>query len=56
MAKNKIIEVQHVVIALTDFKGQDYICITDMAKAKTDESRAADVIKIGLEPARHLSS
>jgi hypothetical protein len=45
MAKNKIIEVQKVTISLTDFKGEDYICITDMAKAKTDDSRAADVIK-----------
>ncbi len=25
--------------------GEDYICITDMAKAKSDDSRAADVIK-----------
>jgi len=45
MAKNKIFEVQQVTISLTDFNGEDYICITDMAKAKTDESRAADVIK-----------
>ena len=45
MAKNKKIEVQEVRISLTDLKGEDYICITDMAKAKTDESRAADVIK-----------
>ncbi|SEG51064.1 KilA-N domain-containing protein [Algoriphagus boritolerans] len=45
MAKSKIIEVQQVTISLTDFHGEDYICITDMAKAKTDESRAADVIK-----------
>jgi hypothetical protein len=45
MAKSKIIEVQEVTISLTDFHGEDYICITDMAKAKTDESRAADVIK-----------
>jgi hypothetical protein len=45
MAKNKIIEVQQVTIGLSDFKGEDYICITDMAKAKTDDSRAADVIK-----------
>mgnify|MGYP005842806107 CR=1 FL=1 len=45
MAKNKIIEVQQVTISLADFKGEDYICITDMAKAKTDDSRAADVIK-----------
>jgi hypothetical protein len=45
MAKSKIIEVQQVSISLTDFNGEDYICITDMAKAKTDDSRAADVIK-----------
>ncbi len=45
MAKNKIIEVQQTSISITDFKGEDYICITDMAKAKTDDSRAADVIK-----------
>ena len=45
MAKSKIIEVQQVTISFTDFHGEDYICITDMAKAKTDESRAADVIK-----------
>jgi hypothetical protein len=45
MAKNKLIEVQQVTISLTDFNGEDYICITDMAKAKTDDSRAADVIK-----------
>ncbi len=45
MAKSKTIEVQQVTISLTDFNGEDYICITDMAKAKTDDSRAADVIK-----------
>ncbi|MBV6429261.1 MAG: hypothetical protein KIPDCIKN_03812 [Haliscomenobacter sp.] len=45
MAKNKIIEVQQTSISITDFHGEDYICITDMAKAKTDDSRAADVIK-----------
>ena len=45
MAKNKIIEVQKIQVSITDVKGEDYICITDMAKAKTDDSRAADVIK-----------
>lgn len=45
MAKNKIIEVQQTSISITDVHGEDYICITDMAKAKTDDSRAADVIK-----------
>lgn len=45
MSKSKVIEVQHTSIAITDYRGDDYICITDMAKAKTDDSRAADVIK-----------
>ena len=45
MAKSKVIEVQQFNISVTDFKGEDYICITDMAKAKTGESPAADVIK-----------
>jgi hypothetical protein len=45
MAKSKIIEVQQVTISITELEGEDYICLTDMAKAKTDESRAADVIK-----------
>jgi len=45
MAKNKIIEVQQTSVSVTDYNGEDYICITDMAKAKTDEVRAADVIK-----------
>ena len=45
MSKNKRIEVKTTSISITDYKGEDYICITDMAKAKTDEGRAADVIK-----------
>ena len=46
MAKNKIIKVQQTSVSVvTDHNGEDYICITDMAKAKTDEVRAADVIK-----------
>lgn len=45
MEKNKIINVLQISISLTDNNGEDYICITDMAKAKTDNSRAADVIK-----------
>jgi len=45
MAKNKKINVQEVVVTIYNNNGEDYICITDMAKAKTDTSRAADVIK-----------
>lgn len=45
MAKNKKIEVQNIPVSVSNINGQDYICITDMAKAKTNKSRAADVIK-----------
>ncbi len=45
MSKNQVIDVQRTSICISNNNGEDYICITDMAKAKTDESRAADVIK-----------
>lgn len=45
MAKSKVIKVQSVTISLSHVRGEDYICITDMAKAKADDKRAADVIK-----------
>ena len=46
MAKtNKIIHVQNIPIAITEQKGDDFICLTDMAKAKDGEARAADIIK-----------
>lgn len=43
--KNNIIEVQKVQINVTHFNENDYICISDIAKAKSDNSRAADVIR-----------
>lgn len=45
MVSSKRIEVQSTTISIISFNGEDYICITDMAKAKSDASRAADVIK-----------
>jgi hypothetical protein len=45
MPKNSIIHVQSINVAVTQHGGDDYICLTDMAKARTDASRAADVIK-----------
>ncbi|HRO09681.1 MAG TPA: KilA-N domain-containing protein [Saprospiraceae bacterium] len=45
MTKIENIEVQSVKVGVTEHRGEDYICITDMAQAKTDASRAADVIK-----------
>ncbi|MDD6194193.1 MAG: KilA-N domain-containing protein [Lachnospiraceae bacterium] len=45
MGKNRIITVQDIPITITEADTDDYICITDMAAAKSDNSRAADVIK-----------
>lgn len=45
MTKIKNIEVQSVKVGITNQNGEDYICITDMALAKADASRAADIIK-----------
>ncbi len=45
MSKNRTITVQNVPITITISEEEDYICITDMAAAKSDNSRAADVIR-----------
>lgn len=43
--ENSIIEVQDIKINITNIDEKDYICISDIAKAKSDNSRAADVIR-----------
>jgi hypothetical protein len=43
--KTSVISVQNIDITIATFNMDDYICITDMAKAKGGESRAADIIK-----------
>ena len=45
MAKNRIITVQNVSIAVSAEELDDYICITNIAGAKSDQSRAADIIR-----------
>ena len=45
MSKNRIITVQDIPITVSEADIDDYICITDMAVAKSDSSRAADVIE-----------
>ena len=45
MKKNRIITVQDIPITITQDNMNDYICITDIAAAKSDVSRSADVIK-----------
>jgi len=43
--KTSVITVQDVSVTIASFDVHDYICITDMAKAKGGDSRAADIIK-----------
>jgi len=45
MTKNKTITVQNIAITITSIREEDFICLTDMAKAKEGEARAADIIK-----------
>lgn len=39
------ITVQNIPVSISAKNKEDYICLTDMAKAKSSETRAADVIK-----------
>ena len=45
MAKNRVITVRGIPVTVSDENIDDYICITDIAAARSDNSRAADVIK-----------
>jgi hypothetical protein len=45
MAKQNSIIVQNIPIQIISENHTDFICITDMANAKNNESRAADIIK-----------
>jgi hypothetical protein len=43
--KTSIIKVQNIPVSIMNVNQKDYISLTDMAKARTDATRAADVIK-----------
>ena len=45
MTKIKKIEIENNIISITQFDDEDYICLTDIAKAKQGDNRAADIIK-----------
>jgi len=45
MSKKEKINVQGTDITIISLNNDDYICITDMANAKSEQARAADVIK-----------
>ena len=44
-SKTQIIKVKNISISLTIIHDEKYICLTDIAKAKEGDSRAADIIK-----------
>ena len=45
MRKISTIDIKNAIISITKIEEEDYICLTDMAKAKEGDNRAADVIK-----------
>jgi hypothetical protein len=45
MSKLKTIDINNVSISITKVDSEDFICLTDMAKAKEGDNRAADIIK-----------
>ena len=45
MAKNQELEVNGITVAVFQTNKDDYISLTDIAKSKDGDSRAADIIK-----------
>jgi hypothetical protein len=45
MSKLRKFDIENAVISITKIEEEDYICLTDIAKAKEGDNRAADVIK-----------
>lgn len=43
--KTAVINVQNVPVTILNMDHREYISLTDMAKARTDSTRAADMIK-----------
>ena len=48
--KNRIIDVQNVKITISKEELDDYICITDIAKVKSNSSSALTRIHLALLP------
>ena len=54
--KTSLITVPHTPVTIMNIDQCDYISLTDMAKARTDATRAADVIKNWLRSRTTLNS
>ena len=53
MTNNRIITVQDIPITISKEELDDYICITDIAVAKSENVRAADVVRNWLRNRAH---
>jgi len=45
MSKLSKLDIENTIISITKVNEDDFICLTDMAKAKQGDNRAADIIK-----------
>lgn len=45
LKKTSLITVQNIPVTIMNVNQNDYICLTDMVKARADAPRAADIIK-----------
>ncbi len=45
MSRINVLDINNTIISITKIDKEDYICLTDMAKAKKGDNRAADIIK-----------
>jgi hypothetical protein len=45
MRKINKLSIENAIVSITKVEEEDYICLTDMAKSKEGDNRAADVIK-----------
>ena len=45
MSKINKLKIDNTIIAITKINDDDFICLTDMSKAKKGDNRAADIIK-----------
>jgi len=48
MSKLSKLDIENTIISITKVNEDDFICLTDMAKAKQGDNRAADIIKTWL--------
>ena len=54
MSKLSKLDIENTLISITKVNEDDFICLTDMAKAKQGDNRVADIIKNWLRSKEQL--